>query len=74
MKDLEMKNFKVELVHELTRHAIVSVEATSEKEAIDIARKLEWEDFDSRANSEQTLWKVRSDRVSFLDMIASMFK
>ena len=67
-----MKTYRVEVIHETNKHASTFIEASSQKEAIEKARQLEWKDFDSTAASNQTLWKAH-DKRTFFELIASIF-
>jgi len=67
-----MKTYRVEVIHETNKHAQKMIEASSEKEAIEIARRLEWKDFDNTSASNQTLWKAYPSR-SLFQLVLSMF-
>ena len=67
-----MKTYKVEVTHDISKHARTVVEANSEKEAIEKARQLEWKDFNETAASNQTIWRVDTRRTLF-EHILSIF-
>ena len=69
---MEMKTYRVEVIHEISKHASTFIEASSQKEAVEKARQLEWKDFDDAAVSNQTLWRAHEKR-TFLELIASIF-
>tara|TARA_A200000159_G_scaffold143055_1_gene147029 strand:+ start:11851 stop:12072 length:222 start_codon:yes stop_codon:yes gene_type:complete len=68
-----MKIYYVEVVHETSRHARVAVEAESQHEAIKKAQEISIDDFDDRAESNQTLWKAKAENHSFIDSLLSIF-
>ena len=70
-----MKTFRVKQVHLTEKIAYVSMEASSEHEAISRARTLQWEDFEQREFIDQTQWKVENpeDSVGFFEKFLSLF-
>ena len=69
-----MKTFRVKQAHLTEKTAYVSVEASSEHEAISRARTLQWEDFEQREVVNQTQWKVDDlQPVGFFEKFWSLF-
>ena len=64
--------YKVEMVYTAKKYASVTVEAASEKEAIEKAKKLSAEDFDEREDGTATVWEAKDTR-SWYQMLASIF-
>jgi len=54
--------FKIEMVHTAKKYASVMMEAESEKEAIEKAKTLKWEDFDDREAGARTSWEVKDSQ------------
>lgn len=66
------KIYHVEVLYETSKHARVAVEADSEHEAIKKAQEISLDEFDDRADSNQTLWKAKRGW-SFMDSVFLFF-
>ena len=67
-----MKNYKVQVVHVKKDYGVVTIEATSKKEAIAKAQELQWDGFDAAEKVVSHEWKAQTEW-SFYDMITSFF-
>lgn len=68
-----MKTFKVETVSVAKRFASVFVEAETEKQAIEKARSIEWDDFDESETTNQSQWQAKTEW-TFIKFLALIFK
>jgi hypothetical protein len=66
------KTYKVEVVDVKKKYASILVDAESEKEAIDKARQLRWDDFDETESTAQHEWRAKPEW-SFAKYLASLF-
>ena len=72
-KEKLMKTFKVETVTVAKRFGSVAVEAETEKEAIEKAKSIEWDDFDETETTNQCQWQAKTDW-TFFKFLDSIFK
>ena len=63
-----MKTYKVEIEKLKQECAHITVEAKNKKEAIELARKLKWEDFDEIEEVKMTQFRAKRD-MNLLDFL-----
>jgi len=70
-----MKSYRVRQSHFTEKKAWISIEASDEQEAIEKARRLQWEDFEQRESVDQTQWKVDNpeDSIGLFEKFLSLF-
>ncbi len=61
------------MIHTAKKYAAVTVEAATEKEAIETAKNIKWEEFDERETADATSWEVRDAR-KWYEILLSIFQ
>tara|TARA_A200000159_G_C6987681_1_gene200278 strand:+ start:51 stop:260 length:210 start_codon:yes stop_codon:yes gene_type:complete len=68
-----MKIYKVETVTIAKKYASTTVEAESEKQAIEKAKDIRWDDFDENETTNQSEWTAKTEW-SFYKFLESLFR
>ena len=65
--------YRVEMIYTAKKYASVTVNAATEKEAIEKAKTLKWEDFDERETGAVTAWEAK-DKLKWYEMLVRFFR